>query len=148
MVNVDLGDVAMEKVVVESLVESHEFQTADLAESQRVPRLEERRDYERKSIGVRAKITVPGKSVLPAHTVDLSRKGASITVPFELALGQKCLIDLELAACGMTSAFHIPAEVRYCVKMGNSRFRAGIRFGEVDPTTDALIASALRASGH
>jgi c-di-GMP-binding flagellar brake protein YcgR len=138
----------MEKVATENMVESHEFLTADLAESQRVPRIEDRRDSERKSIVVRAKITVPGKTVLPAHTVDLSRGGASITVPFELALGQKCLIDLELAACGMTSEFHIPAEVRYCVKMGNTRFRAGVRFGEIDAATDSLIEAVLKAAGH
>jgi hypothetical protein len=138
----------MDKPVAENLLESHEFLTADLAESQRVPCLEERRESERKSIGIRAKVTVPGKSVLPAHTVDLSRAGASITLPFQLASGQRCLIDLELAACGMTSVFHIPAEVRYCVQMGSARFRAGVRFGAVDPATEALIAAALGAAGH
>jgi hypothetical protein len=138
----------MDKPVAEDLLESHEFLTADLAESQRVPCLEERRESKRKSIGIRAKVTVPGKSVLPAHTVDLSRAGASITLPFQLASGQKCLIDLELAACGMTSVFHIPAEVRYCVQMGTARFRAGVRFGTVDPATEALIEAALGAAGH
>jgi c-di-GMP-binding flagellar brake protein YcgR len=133
----------MDNSVAEDLLQSHEYLTADLAESQRVPRIEERRESARKSVGIRAKVTVPGKSVLPAHTVDLSRTGASITLPFQLESGQKCLIDLELAACGMTSIFHIPAEVRYCVQMAPSRFRAGVRFGEVDPATAALIAAAL-----
>ena len=77
--------------------------------------------------------------MLPGHTVDLSQAGASFTVPFELAQGQKCLIDLELEACGDTAVFHIPAEVRYCVQMGRSRWRAGMRFGETDPATSALI---------
>ena len=138
----------MDKSVAEESIESHEFLAADLAESQRVPCLVDRREAQRLSIGIRAKITVPGKSVLPAHTVDLSRSGASITLPFQLAFGQKCLIDLELAACGMISVFHIPAEVRYCVQMGNARFRAGLRFGEVDVDTDALIAAALGAQQH
>jgi hypothetical protein len=138
----------MDKSAAQDLLQSHEFLTADLAESQRVPCIPERREAERKSIGIRAKVTVPGKSVLPAHTVDLSHAGASITLPFQLASGQKCLIDLELAACGMTSVFHIPAEVRYCVQMGAARFRAGVRFGEVDPATQALIAAALGAAGN
>ena len=133
----------MDHSSVEATFQSFEFLTADLAESQRLPRLEERREARRQSVGIRAKITVPGMSVLPAHTVDLSRGGASITLPFQLELGQKCLIDLELAACGRTSVFHIPAEIRYCVPMGTSRFRAGLRFGEVDAETDALIAAAL-----
>ena len=134
----------MDKSAAQDLLQSHEFLTADLAESQRVPCIPERRGAERKSIGIRAKVTVPGKSVLPAHTVDLSHAGASITLPFQLASGQKCLIDLELAACGMTSIFHIPAEVRYCVQMATGRFRAGVRFGETDAATSAFIASILK----
>jgi c-di-GMP-binding flagellar brake protein YcgR len=138
----------MSTVAAESMIESHEFLTADLAESQRIPCLVERRVDARKSVRVRAKITVPGKSVLPSHTMDLSCRGASVTLPFELAQGQPCLIDLELEACGAMSAFHIAAEVRYCVQMGKARFRAGMRFGEIDPATSALIASALNTSGE
>lgn len=133
----------MDHSSLEATFQSVEFLPADLAESQRLPRIEERRETRRQSVGIRAKITVPGMSVLPAHTVDLSRVGASITLPFQLEVGQKCLIDLELAACGRTSVFHIPAEIRYCVPMGTARFRAGLRFGEVDEETDALIAAAL-----
>jgi hypothetical protein len=131
----------MNTAAAESLVEAHEYLGDELPEPVRV----ERRSYERKSVGIRAKITVPGLSVLPGHTVDLSRAGASITVPFELAQGQQCLIDLELQACGVISAFHIPAEVRYCVQMGKARFRAGVRFGETDPATSAFIAAILKA---
>ena len=131
----------MNTAAAESLVEAHEYLGDELPEPVRL----ERRSYERKSVGIRAKITVPGMSVLPGHTVDLSRAGASITVPFELAQGQQCLIDLELQACGVISAFHIPAEVRYCVQMGKARFRAGVRFGETDAATSAFIAAILKA---
>jgi hypothetical protein len=51
---------------------------------------------------------------------------------------------LELEACGDISDFHIQAEVRYCVPMSNGRFRAGLRFGETDAATSALIAAILR----
>jgi hypothetical protein len=74
----------------------------------------------------------------------MSRAGASITVPFELAQGQQCLIDLELEACGDVRDFHIQAEVRYCVPMSDGRFRAGLRFGETDAATSALIAAILK----
>jgi len=104
----------------------------------------ERRSYERKSVAIHARVTVPGMSVLPGHTVDMSRAGASITVPFELAHGQQCLIDLQLEACGEISSFHIQAEVRYCVPMSDGRFRAGLRFGETDAATSALIAAILK----
>jgi hypothetical protein len=130
----------MNTAAAESLVEAHEYLGDELPEPARV----ERRSDERKSVGIRARVTLPGMSVLPGHTVDLSRAGASITVPFELAQGQQCLIDLELQACGVTSAFHIPAEVRYCVQMGKARFRAGVRFGETDAATSAFIAAILK----
>jgi hypothetical protein len=131
----------MSKIDAESLYEAHEYHADDLF----VPASDERRCVERKSIAIRATVTVPGRSVLPGHTVDLSRAGASITVPFDLALQQECLIDLELHACGMTGAFHIPAEVRYCVPMSRGRFRIGMRFGHMDAVTIAFIEAILNA---
>jgi PilZ domain len=126
--------------VAESLVEAHEYNGDELVRRATL----ERRNYERKSVAIHARVTVPGKSVLPGHMVDMSRAGASITMPFELANGQQCLIDVELEVCGETSAFHIPAEVRYCVQMATGRFRAGVRFGETDAATSAFIASILK----
>jgi hypothetical protein len=131
----------MSKVAAEELYEAHEYHADDLF----APAVQERRRVERKSISVHATVTVPGSSVLPGHTVDLSCAGASITVPFELAQGQECLIDLELHACGTTGAFHIPAEVRYCVPMSRSRFRIGMRFGHMDAATAGFIEAILNA---
>jgi c-di-GMP-binding flagellar brake protein YcgR len=130
-----------------NLVEPLEFHASDLVEcptlpSIRVPR--ERRVSERRSIAVRATITLPDDAaLLEGHTVDLSATGASITLPFKLSQGQRCLIDLELEAFGSSSTFHIPAQVRYCVKMESDQFRAGVRFGPIDDATAALIAALL-----
>jgi hypothetical protein len=131
----------MSTVAAESLLEAHEYFGEDLVRRATL----ERRNCERKSVTIRAKVTVPGMSILPGHTVDMSRAGASITMPFELAHGQQCLIDLELQACGETSSFHIQAEVRYCVPMSDGRFRAGVRFAETDAATSAFIAAILKA---
>lgn len=130
----------MSKTAVDSLIESHEYDGEELVRRATL----ERRNYERKSVAIRANVTVPGMSVLPGHTVDMSRVGASITVPFELAHGQQCLIDLELEACGESRDFHIQAEVRYCVPMSDGRCRVGLRFAETDAATSALIAAILR----
>jgi c-di-GMP-binding flagellar brake protein YcgR len=138
----------MSKAITDTAVEVHEFHAADLtAWSARAP-MDERRRHARKSVAIRAKVTVYGKSVLPGTTLDLSQTGASFTVPFELAQGQMCLIDLELEACGETAVFHIPAEVRYCVQVGRSRYRAGMRFGETDTATSALIESLLKTQAQ
>jgi hypothetical protein len=130
----------MSTSATENLVEAHEYYGEDLIRRATL----ERRNYERKSVAIRAKVTVPGMSILPGHTVDMSRAGASITMPFELAHGQQCLIDMELQACGETTSFHIQAEVRYCVPMSDGRFRAGVRFGDTDTATSALIAAILK----
>jgi hypothetical protein len=130
----------MNTPAAEILVEAHEYHGDELVRRAAV----ERRSCERRSVVIHAQVTVPGMSVLPGHTIDMSRAGASITVPFELANGQACVIDLKLQACGETSTFHIPAEVRYCVQVGKGRFRAGVRFGEVDAATSALIAAILK----
>jgi hypothetical protein len=130
----------MNTVAAESLIEAHEYDGDELVKRAAL----ERRGSQRKSILIHAKVTVPGMSVLPGHTVDMSRAGASLTVPFELAHGQLCLIDMELQVCGETSVFHIPAEVRYCVPMAKGRFRAGVRFGETDAATSAFIAAILK----
>jgi hypothetical protein len=125
-------------------LESHEFSNDDLADSIRTPAVKERRREGRHSIALRAKVTVLGLSVLPGHTVDLSRAGASLFLPFALGEGQRCAIDLELQACGITGGFHIPAEVRYCVET-QSRYRIGVRFTDLDASTAALIASLLQS---
>ena len=91
----------MSTTAADSLIESHEYDGEELVRRATL----ERRNYERKSVSIRANVTVPGMSVLPGHTVDMSRVGASITVPFELAHGQQCLIDLELEACGDIQRF-------------------------------------------
>jgi hypothetical protein len=130
----------MSTTAAETLIESHEYYGEELVRRATL----ERRNYERKSVAIRANVSVSGMSVLPGHLVDMSRAGASITVPFELAPGQQCLIDLELEACGDISDFHIQAEVRYCVPMNDGRFRAGLRFGETDAATSALISAILK----
>jgi len=130
----------MSTTAADVLIESHEFYGEELVRRASL----ERRNYERKSVAIHANVSVPGMSVLPGHVVDMSRAGASITVPFDLAQGQQCLIDLELEACGDISDFHIQAEVRYCVPIGDGRYRAGLRFGETDAATSALIAAILK----
>jgi c-di-GMP-binding flagellar brake protein YcgR len=103
-----------------------------------------RRTAYRKSVAMRAQVIVPGQYVLDGYTVDLSSGGVGITVPFELARGQECLVDLELAACGTSSAFHIDAVVRYCFPVGANQFRAGMQFVGLNEATAAFIAATLK----
>ncbi len=132
-----------------NLLEADELQASDLAPFstlRSVSTPQDRRTSVRRSIEVRATITVPDESaLLEVHTVDLSVGGASITLPFEVAQGQACLIELEFAAFGSSNTFRIPAEVRYCVTMESTRFRVGVRFGRIDDATAAFIAAVMNA---
>jgi c-di-GMP-binding flagellar brake protein YcgR len=104
----------------------------------------DRRTAERKSVTLRAQVIVPEQHILEGYAVDLSSGGVGVTVPFELAAGQECLVDLELAACGSSSAFQIDAIVRYCIPLGADRFRLGMKFSHLDDATAALIAAILK----
>jgi c-di-GMP-binding flagellar brake protein YcgR len=128
------------------MTEIHEFLTAELPKSPRDLALPERRIAQRNSLSLRANLTIPGRSILPGRILDISRGGASMIMPFELSSGQQCYIDFELEACGDTSAFHIAAEVRYSVELDKRRFRVGLRFGEMDEKTTALIDALLHSS--
>jgi c-di-GMP-binding flagellar brake protein YcgR len=128
------------------MAEIHEFLTSELPTSPRDLAVPERRIAQRDSLALRANLTVPGRSILPGRTLDISRGGASMIMPFELSTGQLCYIDFELQACGDSSAFHIAAEVRYSVELDKRRFRVGFRFSEMDEKTTALIDALLRSS--
>ena len=131
------------------VLEADELQASDLAPFtglRKVSNPEERRTSVRRSIEVRATVTVPDQAaLLEGHTVDLSVGGASITLPFEVAPGQACLIELEFAAFGASDALRIPAQVRYCVRMEHTGFRAGVCFGRIDDATAAFIAAVTNA---
>jgi hypothetical protein len=63
----------MSTVAADSLIESHEYCGEELVRRATL----ERRNYERKSVAIHAKVTVPGMSVLPGHMVDMSRADAA-----------------------------------------------------------------------
>jgi c-di-GMP-binding flagellar brake protein YcgR len=128
------------------MTETHEFLTEELPTPARDWAVPERRIAQRDSLALRANLTIPGRSILPGRTLDISRGGASMIMPFELAAGQLCYIDFELQACGDSSAFHIAAEVRYSVELDKRRFRIGFRFADLDEKTTALIDALLHSS--
>jgi c-di-GMP-binding flagellar brake protein YcgR len=128
------------------MAEIHEFLADELPSSQGDWAVPERRIAQRDSLALRANLTIPGRSILPGRTLDISRAGASMIMPFELSVGQLCYIDFELEACGDTSAFHIAAEARYSVQLDKRRFRVGFRFGDMDEKTTALLSALLKTS--
>jgi PilZ domain len=93
----------------------------------------------REGVAVHTTVDIPGHARLSGQPVDMSRRGASISLPFSIAPGQQCAIHLHLEACGITGWFHVPAEVRYCLDLEEGRFRAGLRFNAVDARTADLL---------
>src|SRR5262245_56474358 len=91
----------------------------------------DRRDGQRKSLRVQARIWDEGESQLEAHTIDLSHHGVSVTAPQPLNEGVGCGIELGGSASTLAQPPPLRAEVRYCTQLSDGQFRIGMRFTSV-----------------
>jgi len=103
----------------------------------------DRRDGQRKSLRVQARIRVDGETQLDAHTIDLFHHGISVTTGRQLNEGVVCDIELGGPARVVAEPPALQAEVRYCVRLSNGQFRIGIRFISVSIEAAELILAAL-----
>jgi len=101
----------------------------------------ERRDAQRKSLRVQARICPDAESELEAHTIDLSHHGVSITAAQPLNEGVQC--SVELGTRGLAEPPALRAEVVYCVPLSNGQFRIGMRFVAVSVEAAELILAVL-----
>jgi c-di-GMP-binding flagellar brake protein YcgR len=91
-----------------------------------------RRTAQRAHLHVKADVTLPGDLTIVGHTLDISAGGLSIEVPYELKLGQRCEIELNLSKMGGPKWIQVIGEVRYCSQADDDTFRAGLQFVDVD----------------
>ena len=103
----------------------------------------ERRDGQRKSLRVQARISVAGEAQLEAHTIDLSHHGISVTADRPLNEGVVCDVELGGPARVVADSPALQAEVRYCVRLSNGQFRMGMRFISVSIEAAELILAVL-----
>jgi len=103
----------------------------------------ERRDGQRKSLRIQARISIDGEVQLDAHTIDLSHHGISVTTGRQLNEGVVCDVELGGPARVVAQSPALQAEVRYCVPLQNGQFRIGMRFISVSIEAAELILAVL-----
>jgi len=103
----------------------------------------DRRDGQRKSLRIQARICVDGEVQLDAHTIDLSHHGISVTAGRQLNEGVVCDVELGGPARVVAEPPALQAEVRYCVRLSNGQFRIGMRFISVSIEAAELILAVL-----
>jgi len=103
----------------------------------------DRRERQRKSLRVQARICLDDASKVEAHTIDLSHHGVSITSPRPLNEGVGCTIELGGSASALAAPPALQAEVRYCTQLCDSQFRIGMRFTSVSIEAAELILAVL-----
>lgn len=102
---------------------------------------EERRILPRRAILIRANVQIPGKPVLKAHAVDLSRGGLGLQSPVAADIDEEVVVHLPLDVCGERRNVVLTGRVRYCTKQADQHFRIGLQFVHLDDVTAAFVAS-------
>lgn len=103
---------------------------------------DERRRHPRTSIRLSATVLLPDDELLFAHTIDLSRGGACLSVLKQLLVDDEVRLGLQFGAVGMKQGMLLIARVCYCMPYGDA-FRAGLQFVQVSDSDAALLDKLL-----
>ncbi|HEU0202822.1 MAG TPA: PilZ domain-containing protein [Burkholderiaceae bacterium] len=98
----------------------------------------ERRRSTRKLLRRSAKVVLPGRKVLRARTLELSRDGLSVLIEQSLR-GGACEVRFDLSAGGKLETVAVQTRVAYCVLAGKDGFRVGFEIVAADATSRAAI---------
>jgi hypothetical protein len=102
----------------------------------------ERRTRARSILRVQARVLVDGEAV-EVDTVDLSPHGVAVTSTRPLNIDQECSVELGISVASLATPPQLRASVRYCARMGEDRFRIGMKFTAVSIEAAELIVDAL-----
>lgn len=102
----------------------------------------ERRRHPRTSIRLSATVLLPDDELLYAHTIDVSRGGACLSVPKQLLVDDEVRLGLQFEAVGVKRSMLLIARVCYCLPHGDT-FRAGVQFVQVSDSDAALLEKLL-----
>jgi len=102
---------------------------------------DERRILPRHAILIRADVQIPGKPLMKAHAVDLSRGGLGLQSPVAADIDQEVVVNLPLDVCGEQRTVVLIGRVRYCTKQSEQHFRIGLQFVHLDTATAAFVSA-------
>jgi len=99
----------------------------------------ERRTSNRRAFHAHADVSISDQHILPSHAVDISIGGIGLICSRELTQGQKIGVRFNLSACGLQRNVEIVGSVCFCLKVGEARYRVGLRFVHLDDDTAGFI---------
>jgi hypothetical protein len=102
---------------------------------------DERRILPRRAILIHADVQIPGKPLLRAHAVDLSRGGLGLQSPVAADVDQEIAVRLPLDVCGERRVVSLTGRVRYCSRQADRYFRIGMQFVHLDADTIAFVSA-------
>jgi hypothetical protein len=103
----------------------------------------EQRTSGRKALKSTGHLTLDRSPPLAMRTINLARDGMAISAPERVIEGAHCLVDFDLVLDGEPHQISVGARVIFCVYAGQSQFKAGLRFVDLDLSSSAAITSYL-----
>lgn len=103
----------------------------------------EQRTSERKALKATGHLTLDRSPPLEMRTINLARDGMAISAPERVIEGAHCLVDFDLILNGQAHQISVGARVIFCVYAGQSQFKAGLRFVDLDSPSSAAITNYL-----
>jgi c-di-GMP-binding flagellar brake protein YcgR len=102
---------------------------------------DERRIQPRRAILIKADVQIPGRAVLKAHAVDLSRGGLGLQSPIAADIDQEIAVSLPLDLFGERRRLALTGRVRYCTRQPDQQYRIGLQFVNLDAAAVAFVSA-------
>ncbi len=102
---------------------------------------DERRIQPRRAIMIKADVQIPGKPLMKAHAVDLSRGGLGLQSPVAADIDQEISVNLPLDIFGERRHMALQGRVRYCTRHADHDYRIGLQFVNLDADAVAFVSA-------
>lgn len=103
----------------------------------------EARAAERRKVGGRASVVVPGSAIASGKMIDISLTGACILMEGALPSKKVCTLDFDIFHGGKRYEFSAQAVSVYAVLASGKGFKVGFQFGPRGPAAQSAIAALV-----
>jgi c-di-GMP-binding flagellar brake protein YcgR len=103
--------------------------------------VDERRIQPRRAILIKADVKFPGRAVMKAQAVDLSRGGLGLQSPIAVDIDQEVAVNLPLDIFGEQRTMALTGRVRYCSRQPDQHYRIGLQFVNLNADAIAFVSA-------
>ncbi len=103
----------------------------------------DQRHSTRKSLKATGRLLPERAPPLEMRTINVARDGMAIASKEPVIEGAHCQVQFAIPVDGTARQVDAGARVVFCVYAGQSEFKAGLRFIDLDPNATAVIAGYL-----